>query len=437
MSARTPEGGMSEERLVLAFDDCLARIEVGATAEATLARWPDLHAELAPLIRHALEVGTLFTQVAPPPEIAVGIERRISEETGRSPARRDRLDRPLEGSFARRMGGRVAARPALALAAIALLIVLSGGIAMARASAPGDLLYPLKRGGQRLLDAITLDSGSGPGSTAGSEVSSAPTERAHSSNAGDTGAAGGDSTARDSATRTSRSSAGGTLDRAALTTTLISPRPTTPAAPLGALAAGSGTPGMPTSGTATSFAAPRTAPSATPSPTPTPTRTEAPPSPGRDRPTKPPPTATDIPHPTLTPSATATASPTASATPTPTPHPPTGRIIGRIEYRDSEAPVAGIEVVARRIESDPDAPPFALGETRATETNAEGHFKFEGLFVGFWVVGSGDPRRWWEASEDAETADPIEVIAGGAREGIRIRIPGPITDGSASAPPDR
>lgn len=437
MSARTPDGGMTEERLVLAFDECLARIEVGATAESTLARWPDLQAELAPLIRHALEVGTLFAQVAPPPEVAAGIERRIDEETGRSPARRDRRDRPLEGSLARRIGGRVAAWPALALAAIALLFVLAGGIAMARASAPGDLLYPLKRGGQRLLDAITLSDGSEPGSTAGSERSSAPTGIAHSSNAGDTGAAGGVSTALDLATSTPRSSAGGGLDRGSLTPPFTSPSPTTPAAPLGALASGSGTPDTPAVGPATPFASLSPVPSATPSPTPTSTPTEAPPSPGRDRPTKPPPTATDTPHPTVTPSATATSSPTPSATPTPTPHPPTGRIIGRVEYRDSEAPVVGIEVVARRIESDPDVPPFELGETRATETKAEGHFELEGLPVGFWVVGSGDPRLWWEASEDAETADPIEVIAGGVREGIRIRIRGPITDEFAGAPPDR
>ncbi len=402
-----PERHGSDERLVSAFDDCLARIEVGATTRSTLARRPDLESDLAPMIRQAIEVQSLFARIAAPPEIAARIERRLSDE---SAGPREWWRRILETLIGRRGDGTFAPRSAPALAVIALLAVLVGGIALARASRSGDLLHPLKLGTDRVFDAIRHDD------AGGTDEMSKP-DRSPTDAIGVLGPSTSASETSSSDARATEPESGSTATRVrAITSSALrsaTPRPTTTLTPKSNL---SDSPTLNPIATMT--------PSATP--------TEIAPTSGRDRPTRTPlPSATASAHPTVAPSATPSivpATPAPTATFTPELPPPSGRIVGNVQYKESEDPVSGIEVVARRIESDPDAPPITLGETRAAETDGEGRFEFDGLPVGFWVVGAGDPRVWWEVSESAEYANPIEVAAGATRDGIRIRIERPIAD---------
>lgn len=446
MTGMTPADRAKEERLVRAFDDCFARIEAGATAEAALARWRDVDGDLAPLLGHAVELRTLFARVAPPAELVAGLERRAGEALDARKRWWRRLAPPgpgpglglglgLDLGRGRRLG------PALGIAAVVVAAILAGGIALAAASQPGDLLHPLKPAADRVLDALGLDAlglddAAGPPSDRPSAADPPSGPGAEPGEPGAAGAppAGGATTAeeaRDRGLRGAATPAGDLKGSSRLAVASATARARLDAA----LAASSRATPSPTAADPVASPSPTRLP---PSPTPTPTPIEPPAAPTeRDRPPAPAdptstvsprpgstPTPTPMPEPTDTPThAPTTPTPTETATPEPRPEP--GGIRGDVGYKDEEEPAPGIEVVARQIVSDPEAPPFALGETRVTESDGDGRFVFEGLPAGHWVVGAGDPRVWWETSEAPERADPIAVAPGTTRDGIRLRIARP------------
>jgi hypothetical protein len=87
-------------------------------------------------------------------------------------------------------------------------------------------------------------------------------------------------------------------------------------------------------------------------------------------------------------------------------------------------PLPSIEVVAYRLESSPDMPPYVLGDAFIRFTEADGSFRIY-LEPGFYVVGVGpEPRQWWQDKTAPQIADPLEVTTTGGVEGIVFRLPG-------------
>ncbi len=131
------------------LDECLDRIQAGATVEACLARFPE-HAEaLHPLLRMASAV-----RAVPPPRpdpAAVyagrqGMLRAVTERNARQPL--------LAGLFRWPW-----ARAALALAVLFLVVGFGarGLVAVSADSLPGDRFYPVKRFTESVRYALTLD----------------------------------------------------------------------------------------------------------------------------------------------------------------------------------------------------------------------------------------------------------------------------------------
>jgi len=122
----------SEQQMADVLDACLEALRQGASLEQALARHPD-HAEaLRPLLELAQRLEAL-----PSPQPSVSGLMKLVAELAAAPARQG-------GKIARLLGG---SRPAWALAAAALLMVLVAGwgtVALSASSVPGDLLYPLK-----------------------------------------------------------------------------------------------------------------------------------------------------------------------------------------------------------------------------------------------------------------------------------------------------
>ncbi|HIP96464.1 MAG TPA: hypothetical protein EYH32_04530 [Anaerolineae bacterium] len=112
-----------------ALADCLARIEAGEDRDAVLARYLHLRDELVPLLDLAVEIR---------PVVSAGLPADA----------RLRLRYALRGAV--RARSRQRRRPAwrvrllrLAMAAVAVLLLMSGGLATVTYSAPGTPLYPL------------------------------------------------------------------------------------------------------------------------------------------------------------------------------------------------------------------------------------------------------------------------------------------------------
>lgn len=68
-----------DEQLIQALNDCLARIEAGATPEEALAEWADLGHALAPLVEAAVALRQAeFRAAAPNPAVRAALERRAA-----------------------------------------------------------------------------------------------------------------------------------------------------------------------------------------------------------------------------------------------------------------------------------------------------------------------------------------------------------------------
>ncbi|MGD8474765.1 MAG: DUF5667 domain-containing protein, partial [Anaerolineae bacterium] len=143
------------------LDDCLNLLREGASVEDCLARYPDLAADLLPLVSLASAVRGVPT---PRPHAdAVEIHRTQMLDAVRQSAARKNGHKPAGLGWIWRLAGGVHSHPvlraALALASILLLVGLAAGSLFASAtdSLPGQALYPLKRFGERIQLSVTLD----------------------------------------------------------------------------------------------------------------------------------------------------------------------------------------------------------------------------------------------------------------------------------------
>lgn len=146
-------------RLFDALEICLQEIERGADLETALRRFPDLAAELRPLLQAALAAKRLAAP-HPPQETVLRVRARIlqrSAELRGVEAKRgamERRPRPFFLPFTKKF--------AVAFSVIALLLTMSGlggiGIVTASASAlPDERLYPVKRSWENLRLIFAFD----------------------------------------------------------------------------------------------------------------------------------------------------------------------------------------------------------------------------------------------------------------------------------------
>jgi len=123
------------------LDECLERLIQGESVEECLARYPEQAAELEPLLRVAL-MAKEASSVEPRPELKAAARNRfqsVLSDMGRRQQRR---------GFALRWRWRWA----ITVAAVVLLLFVAGGstVAASNDSLPGDLLYPVKTGVERV-----------------------------------------------------------------------------------------------------------------------------------------------------------------------------------------------------------------------------------------------------------------------------------------------
>jgi hypothetical protein len=148
------------EQLIVAFDECLIKLERGADLETCLKSYPDLAAELRPMLEAAIQTTVLMSSVLVPAGSQESSRRRFldravilrSKLNGRASALRTTTPgsptRP--GSHALGWLGailRPVARHAYVAATILILLFLLVGAGAMRASAhslPGTPLYDLK-----------------------------------------------------------------------------------------------------------------------------------------------------------------------------------------------------------------------------------------------------------------------------------------------------
>lgn len=131
-----------------ALEDCLQKLEQGSTLDAAIADYPELAAELYPLLEVSLQARKAghFT---------------VPEETRRR-ARARLLQHASQLRETRRKSRSILPfwpRLALAFGIVAILIFLSGTALVKAASGalPGELLYPVKRTWETLRLELTLD----------------------------------------------------------------------------------------------------------------------------------------------------------------------------------------------------------------------------------------------------------------------------------------
>ena len=141
-----------------ALDECLEDLRRGLELERCLDRYPEYAAELRPLLQTVMRMGRVLTPPAMEEARAAGRERMLA-----ALARREG-----RAGFWRRPGSALAfprptgLAPAWRLAALALVLLLVGGVLAGAASAasvatPGQALYPLKEAARQVRLSLTLD----------------------------------------------------------------------------------------------------------------------------------------------------------------------------------------------------------------------------------------------------------------------------------------
>lgn len=124
-------------KLYDALEICLREIENGVTLENVLARFPDLAAELRPILKASVKARTLNVASAPSPE---AIRRGRAKLLQRASEMREAKVAP------RRRVIPIFQRLALSLGLTATFLLSGTGLVGASATAlPGENLYPVKR----------------------------------------------------------------------------------------------------------------------------------------------------------------------------------------------------------------------------------------------------------------------------------------------------
>jgi len=127
---------------------CLGEIQVGRlTRDECLERYPELAARLQPLLKVAA-VAMAAPRLAMRSDARDALERRLRSRLAELPAPRNVPDRP------RLTAMRWAS---IAAAVVVVAAISSGTVAVAAASLPGDLLYPVKRWSESVALQTTSD----------------------------------------------------------------------------------------------------------------------------------------------------------------------------------------------------------------------------------------------------------------------------------------
>jgi len=357
--------------LVDALQDCLERIEAGASASEAMARFPGLRDKLEPRLMAARTVRAH----RPPMPTAARAALRV---------RLTALDTIDGHGEPRRVRWRIEWRRAALLAAgalAALVLVLGGLHGVSASSRPGDALYPVKVGIERLrgavleyADALDPDLGAREGASGVyAEPTPSPTATA---------------VARQPADRGAPTEPLGTAPSAPTTV------PSGPTAPYEDVESKPGGPAL---------AVPDATVTLTPGVGPSATEDLGASSP----------TATFA-RPTLVP---------AAALPVPTEYPQasTGAIEGTVSGPDGE-PVEGASVIVQTVH-------FAMpggagpGQLKAT-TDSAGRYRIDGVPSGTHLVfvRVGHRIAWYPGRMDRHEADEVRVDPGQTTSGVDIRM---------------
>lgn len=132
-----------------ALEICLQEVESGKDIESVLSHYPDLADELRPILKTALKARKMSA-----PEPALEVVQR-----GRARVLQHAAELREMRSAPRRRGISVFQRLALSFALLLFLLVSGTGILSASASAlPGERLYPVKRGWEKVRLFFIFDS---------------------------------------------------------------------------------------------------------------------------------------------------------------------------------------------------------------------------------------------------------------------------------------
>jgi hypothetical protein len=126
---------MADDRVLDAFEDCLARLQTGASLEQVLARYPALRQELRPMLLAAQAARQVGANVRLPPAAMARSRAKFLQKANHMAAGRSR---PAAHMPAWR----------LALVSLVVVLVLASGlvttVAVSAHALPGDVLYPVK-----------------------------------------------------------------------------------------------------------------------------------------------------------------------------------------------------------------------------------------------------------------------------------------------------
>lgn len=126
---------MAEDRVLEAFEDCLARMQAGASLEQVLARYPAWRQELRPMLLAAQAARQAGANVRVPQAAMARSRAKFLQKANHMSAGRSR---PAAHMPAWR----------LALVSLVVVLVLASGLvttmAVSAHALPGDVLYPLK-----------------------------------------------------------------------------------------------------------------------------------------------------------------------------------------------------------------------------------------------------------------------------------------------------
>ena len=136
------------ERFENILDECLERLRQGESLEQCLARYPEQAAELAPLLRVAVDSQKASSTVKPRPEFKARARYELQSQLHA----KERKTEPKKTSFIHWMP-----RWAVAVASVILIFLVAGTgtVAASTSSMPDDTLYPVKLAAEQVRLGLT------------------------------------------------------------------------------------------------------------------------------------------------------------------------------------------------------------------------------------------------------------------------------------------
>ncbi|NLG51562.1 MAG: hypothetical protein GX552_15770 [Chloroflexi bacterium] len=143
------------------LEDCLARVQAGASIASCLARYPEHAEELRPLLELATAVHALPRPAARMVAVAAGEQRMLAAVPGHAQG----VTLPRLFRYAGQLIARITGKEnpdmkfalRLTMIALAVVLILGGGTvtAVSANALPGDTLYSIKRGAENLRLLLT------------------------------------------------------------------------------------------------------------------------------------------------------------------------------------------------------------------------------------------------------------------------------------------